>query len=385
MAYFCRDSICRSRCISSRSWPYRSCQTSVDVNRILQSGFVRGLLHANRIAVCTAVAVTAIPVISLVALVDEEFYANVLVDYMGGSPSDAYALASATALHMKSDAHDELQVGVISASSLRSALVDEEVLSDVFREYTGRSNEIRYMYGGGMTSWTTAALIDEFAGGMQGLIVVSVGINRLAREEPALHELASNPSLAFRSDFLDDELRTAGVDVAGPTGIYAIDNWRFLIQRSDYVLKRIVTGRRPFSRMLFLGARSPETLARYRARMDSVGRGIYTAASANLDVLTRVIDRHRSPNRRFAIVRPPLNPEYDALAPGRAAYYDSTLAAWARENRLDLWNVHANLEIGGNDYHDLSHLADPEVIDAYQRRFVQLVDSVLTTMELSRP
>ena len=195
---------------------------------------------------------------------------------------------------------------------------------------TGRPVHVAEFATSAQTSWEMAAILDRAEAPEGSLVILgmSYGLLGVPLEGPGastLQSQAKNPKMAFRSDAFDAEVADAGLEPAGRTGFYGLDNAPYFLARRKEVIKNALRGGGRYGDPLdvpwYRHVATPEAWAAEKESLPNLDARYEASAALHFDVLARMIEREDARGVDFVIAEAPINPEW-LNAPGGPAFIE---------------------------------------------------------------
>jgi hypothetical protein len=146
-------------------------------------------------------------------------------------PTDLTGFATFDALRVSESPQRLSGVALIGDSSLLHALPPDDELRQLMAERLGAGRGIHYMGAPGLSLLESGALAETVAGNLDGLIVITISPNMLARASRDMRRMAASPRLGLESDLVRRELRARRLSPGPHTGLYLVDHHKFLAER----------------------------------------------------------------------------------------------------------------------------------------------------------
>jgi hypothetical protein len=266
----------------------------------------------------------------------------------------------------------------VGPSALRFWLPPPEETNAVFRSTLGPSARALILCGDSQSYATSAALIERFGWDFEGVVVVAVDRNMIAREVDAdgrMNRLRQSRQLGFVSERLFAEAAALGQPME--TGL----GWSFWDRRSFH-----------FHSYLGMGAWLPARLRpRHQPHWERRGELNLAEARGHFGALAPVLlDRHlalldrlaadarRAGRARLVLVETPWLDQYEAsVRPPAWAEDEAEYAArredWMLETGVEWWRFAEDYSVKRDDFVDPRHIGSPGL----RRRFAAEVARAL--------
>lgn len=290
---------------------------------------------------------------------------------------DEFGFLTAYAFHLRHDPPKSPTVVLVGASGFQHAIPSAKVMSEMLSEKLGRPARVSNMTIGGCTLWESASIIDFLDDRVQGVYVVNVSMSKLGWPDSRMEFLSQSPRLGFSTELFDEEVREAGYRPSSRTGIYALDNFKFLLARLKS-LRNIVIGPVKISRYsptahVVSEDEWPEHIEEYLPFL----RDYEEHNKARYASLSRLIEHVRANRSEIALVQAPMNPRMTRAIPDELKQrYQQELEAFADDHDVPLWELDAEAHLTEDDFRDRSHINSPEA----RRRFADALTNRLSQL-----
>ena len=307
--------------------------------------------------------------------------------------TDGYAHLTSRALSQSQPKPGTVTIGVISASAMREAISDSDILTKVASSSWQTEVDFANLTAPNMTLWEAVIVADCIADGYHGIVLIAVAPNKLARRDQRLDNLLEEPRMGICSTTLDAELSRSGVQVPRRTGVLLFDNIEFYAARR-YALLHNAFAERDFAPQMQLVRTKSVTLdapamhRRINGWKNQLAQGYYESAEANLDLIRLAIQRLKQSGQiQVVLVEEPFNPlgaemlfESDFHKSLRADY-ESSILALAQELEVEYWDVAGAAKLTATDFIDEFHMGNP----AARQRFTEELARRLAALPASEP
>ncbi|MBF0622077.1 MAG: hypothetical protein HQL54_09130 [Magnetococcales bacterium] len=300
--------------------------------------------------------------------------------------ADYYAWLTFKSYQLKRNAHPELGVFLLGASSARMAIQSPEGLGKTLSDKLTAPARFHLLAAADLSLWDMLAVSDYLPKGIQGVVLVSAGIGSLTKSLQTDGDLLRKPRLALDSAAFYREQKLAGVNGDLPSGNYLFDHMDFFSARARAVLLNPIKGApryRMHNQKLDQSYATADRWKRfYWPIVEDRLKRIETAHQANIEVLRRFVDNVRSHSGMQVVLwEPPIHPDVVARFPERYGYYRTVVANFAEEMALPLWHLDQEAGLVEADYRDTTHLYGPESRAKYEQALVaRLVPSLNTIL-----
>jgi len=219
------------------------------------------------------------------------------------------------------------------------------------------------------TLWEMAALADRVRPTHQGVMIIGLNESTLTALPEDLWKILRSPRIAMTSRTMDEEAAALGVGGQRRTGIYLLDNWRFLSLHLPSFIRNAAL-RTPHADADYLthparevafpadhwegeAAWLPELIQDYTAN-----------SSSGFEFLGRFVDKIReSGDVEVLLVKTPVNPAWSRY-PGGMAFYDrirSDIQRFADQRDVPFLAIDQEAVFSATDFDDLEgHIGNAE-------------------------
>lgn len=193
--------------------------------------FRAGLMAPTGYAFCLMIGVVA----GLLLLVGLSFNQERIVGpagaYLARDASDSDAFATREAIHLAIAPRTTMatpRLFLFGDSIVAQAFANEVALERDLHAATGTTWQASFLTTAAQSTLDEAALVDKATRRQQGVVVLPLSVTRYGYTTHELVNYYRDGRLGFRSKWADDDIRMLGEEPAFRTGIYAIDNRKFI-------------------------------------------------------------------------------------------------------------------------------------------------------------
>ncbi|MDT7041535.1 hypothetical protein [Candidatus Nitronereus thalassa] len=358
------------------------------------SEFWNGATRPTLLSWVITLSVTPFAFGGLCLYVTPDFVAGPLHRYLMKDPYDSELIVTAKALRLRRSKPPDL---VILGDSVTVRCVSsEERLGGMVAAKLKRPAPIVYdMSADGTISWEWATFAEYLPAEFRGVVVFGVAPPVLSNETRALLEtIGEFPHVGLTSEVLDSESRSWGMNVPYRTGIYFIDNWRFILPRlSSAILNLLFRGPQPYGDPLDVSwmteSKRLEALGQERKKSYlSKASTLYESnKQANLGIIGQIVAKLRGQGNgaSFILLQGPINPLWYDEPKGREFFkrYTNDLRQFATEQRMSFLSVNKATEFLPDDFRDYAgHLRSREARERCTQAIASQVAKVITEKEM---
>lgn len=343
--------------------------------------FRRGLVEPSAVALVVAILTSISLFGTLVMTVDAELVAN-STPYLAYGPHDDGLEATAQAIELRSIPADRPLLAFVGASSTRESLIPAEDLARELRARTGHDVHVLDMTMGGETGWEMVTLAEGMAQRDGGVVVMGVNPFLFLYGRDDLADLMTNPRIGVTSSTIDAEARRLGIDVPTRTGVYALDNRRFLLSRFPFLRQNLFDGPVDHERYRFDfdEPADEEEWTVIASGIDERMQTVRTRRDSHLGVLGPFIERVREAGSQVIILEPPINPRLVALMGQGYEEHQTAIAGFARSVGARYWRLNEAVGLTEEDYVDYGHLGNAAARERYSAellsRLIPLIEAL---------
>ncbi|MBA2320243.1 MAG: hypothetical protein H0V89_03720, partial [Deltaproteobacteria bacterium] len=216
----------------------------------------------------------------------------------------------------------------------------------------------------GQTPIDYVATLDAVAP-TRGMVVLTPSFVYSPAEYP---DRISAPRYGFRSARMDETLRTLGAEPEEPSGVYAIDNLPFFVNRFPYILRNAVFGPPAYLPHVHLGhepfhGAEPE-------RIVAAMMQLYALLDANFAINARIFEdivrRVRADGGEVVFVAGTVNPDYrETIDTPEMREYQVRFAAFCARLAVPCLDVQPDADLRPEDFNDVVHLDEMAAMERY--------------------
>jgi hypothetical protein len=334
--------------------------------------FWNGLIQPSAGAIVLAFALNIALFVGLTIWVDASFFKTDFAWYLATRDLDLDVYTTVDAMRMSQRQSDDPLVVVLGASATIDS-VDGELLERSLHEITQRNQTVYKLTTGGQDLWDSMMLAGAIPKGSRGIVAIATPPGRFVDGRKTLESLAISPRIGVPSPWLDEELGHYGIETPYRTGIYLIDQDKFLCARVPFLLRNLVTGPIPRSEMPTIG-KEPMSDEKWEERTPPLVKGLNlwpTNVEDNLQVLARLIAHLRETTEvNVLLIEPPVNPRL-LREPGMDELFHrhrQRLQAFSASHDLPYVDISEEIGVIEDDFRDWFHLRNEETAAEYTVR-----------------
>jgi len=246
-------------------------------------------------------------------------------------------------------------VALLGSSTTLRCFESQSGLADSIHALSGVEPVVRNLATDGQNTWEMAAIVDRLPAGQSGVIVIGVMPGILAYGTDELRDIVERPRLGFVSAILDEAARENGLEVPNRTGLYSIDNIRFLAAHRHVLLRNLLFGGvddgDPLTQPWMKRVNNPEYWAYEISVLPRLVESFELNHKDNLARIKRFMDAARaSGGYSFLILNGPYNPAWHDLDEGDAFFtrYNAVVRQFSKEQDAAYLGItqRANLKPG---------------------------------------
>ncbi len=286
--------------------------------------------------------------------------------YLLRSPSDHAAHASLRALQLSKTPVDRPRFIVLGTSSLAHAIASEVLLTEELVQQTGMEWDVSILTTALQSPLEETALAELAIGPPGGTnpVVVATGVNMLKQSwtKQRIFDTDAEPRLGIRSVWADDILKDLGGMPRSRTGIYAIDNYRFVVINGFESLLRFAL-QKPAMRKLDVFASNKHVNVQPDARdaiVEKIRRGLSDSSTYHFVAEALLKRLSTRPDMRVLQLEEPISPDFlqSENLMGDYIRTNQQFAQWGTQNNAPYLALLDNLPLSGNDFGDIVHIVD---------------------------
>jgi hypothetical protein len=323
--------------------------------------FWKGLIEPSGSSLLITLAVASAILIVFFTLLVPVMVRDLDPGYWATSGTDHDVFTTAKLLNLCASEERNLLVAIIGASVTRSSFGTEEQIETAFTDRYGIAVDVENLSTSRQSLWEHLAILRMIAGRRPTIAIVGIGPIRFTADEARMREIIENPRLGIRLPGLDEQAAAMGIEPPRSTGLYAADNWGFVIARLDSLAVNLRRGPLRQKEQPYLGREKKdqdefnEHSRLVAARLDRF--------DANFDNNLAVLDTMQQEfgsreNLQLVFVEHPVNPDFVDQFMGRGDYEDylKQMQRWSTANGAHYWRIALDQEIGREDYFDWAHI-----------------------------
>ncbi len=323
--------------------------------------FRRGLVESSGSSLLLTLAVASTILILFFTLFVPIMVRDLDPGYWAANARDHDVFTTAKLLNLGTSEEPDLLLAIIGASVTRSSFGTEEQIEAAFTDRYGIAVDVENLSTSRQSLWEHLAILRMIAGHRPTIAIVGIGPIRFTADEARMREIVENPRVGIRLPGLDEQAAAMGVDPPRRTGLYAVDNWRFVIARLDSLAINLRRGPLRQDEQPYLGREKKDRdefnehsrlvaarLDRFEANFDN-----------NLAVLDTMQQQFgRREDLQLVFVEHPVNPDFVDQFMGRGDYADylQRMQRWSKASGAHYWRIALDQEIGREHYYDWAHI-----------------------------
>lgn len=331
--------------------------------------FWDGLTRPSAGAIILAFALNVTLFVGLTVWVDVSFFQSDFAWYLATRDLDLDVYTTVDAMRMSQRQSDDPLVVVLGASATIDS-VDGELLERSLHEITQRDHTVYKLTTGGQDLWDSMMLAGAIPRGSRGIVAIATPPGRFVTDRKTLESLGISPRIGLPSPWLDEELEHYGLEPPNRTGIYVIDQDKFLCARVPFLLRNLVMGPIPRSEMPTIG-RDPISEEKWKLRTPPLIKGLSvwpTNIEDNLQVLARLIRHLRETTEvTVLLIEPPVSPRL-LREPGMDELFSrhrQRLQLFSEEQDCPYVDISNEIGVVEDDFRDWFHLRNEETAAQY--------------------
>lgn len=302
--------------------------------------------------------------------------------YLPRSSSDAAAFATREALVLGRTPVRAPRMLILGPSTIAQAIALGDTLSTEIESNSGIPWNVHVLTTPVQSPFDQMALIETALKnhdpeGPPVLIVLGVGLQRLGWSMERLTEYESMARIGVRSDWVDEEMLMLGMQPRARTGIYLLDNYRFVIgERTETIVRLALQRPVPRTVDIYSKGQSMNLGERpYKSMLFQITAG-QADASTYFELHARLAERLEAfPGVYLAFIEEPLAPDFLAargLLDEQAGMHVA-LREFTRRIGAVYWPVVTEAGLQPADYHDNLHLKRGPAQERVQRALARHV------------
>jgi hypothetical protein len=236
-------------------------------------------------------------------------------------------------------------VVILGDSLTKMCLANDKQLADLVAQELGEKVAVYNLATDAQTTWEMAAILDRLPSDFIGVVISALSLGSLSHGVTtgysSLANVIENPRLGFTSAALDNEARLAGLEVPYRTGVYALDNFRYLLARRRIVVRNLIKGPLsygdPHENPWIEKVNQPKFWLQEIAELPDRISAYEANFRANLNVVTRFVSEQRDRGTvSFILMEPPINPNWYKEQIGAQFFrkYHDDLRTYADRNEM---------------------------------------------------
>lgn len=353
--------------------------------------FICGVTGPSLTSLVIVISLNLIVFFSLSLLITPAFMMGDGHHYLMQDPWDRNVSSTAKILSIrKSETPD---IVVLGDSLTVHCVAGEERLARMVTSKMGKAPSAVFdLSVPGQTSWEMAAIVEKLPPQFDGVLIIGIGPGLLSYGVEELKDIVANPRLGFLSKALEQEAGFSGLSGPSRTGIYFIDNWRFLSARRYFIARNLfVTGAQPTGD-IFDDVNKPESPDRQNFIEQEIDdlpwlmQEYELNKNINFDVIQRiVVNLRKRSNASFILMEAPYNPAWNNVH-GAERFFKkvhSELKTFAAKHEMSFLSATMQAALLPADFMDYEgHLDNREAIERCSEAIATQVVKVMTKKEM---
>lgn len=349
--------------------------------------FRRGLVEPSGLSLVIALAAASAFLIVFFTLLVPGMVRDLDPGYWATSGTDHDAFTTAKLLNLSASEERDLLIAIIGASVTRSSFGTEKQIETAFTDRYGFAADVENLSTSRQSLWEHLAILRTIAGRRPTIAIVGIGPIRFTADEARMREIVENPRLGIRLPGLDEQAVAMGVDPPRRTGLYAVDNWGFLIARLDSLAVNLRRGPIRHDEQPYLGRekRDWDAFAEHSRLVAARLKRFDANFDDNLAVLDSMQQKFGSrDNLQLAFVEHPVNPDFVDHFMRRGDYEDylQQMQRWSAASGANYWRIALDQEIGKEHYFDWAHIRTAAAKERMRDDLIARLEPLLSELEV---
>ncbi|MEO2048084.1 MAG: hypothetical protein ABGX16_16130 [Pirellulales bacterium] len=330
--------------------------------------FWHGLTRPSLTAIIIACGVSTGTFILLAFAITAEFMSHSGDVIFAATNRDYDVFSSTRALRLKSERPQIPKLILLGGSTMRATFLEGDLRDTLANAGLG-GVEVVKLCTSRQLLWDSLAFIDTLPVGARGVLMLGVSPGQFTTSRDELLQRIRKPRLAFQSQVQNE---TAAILTIAPkrreTGIYALDNIRFLLGRVRAIASNVTTdsapqmvdswyiGRYPLPRDQYM---DQSVKVQNRFELYEVNR---KANFTILDALVKAVQLRTK--LKLVLVEMPINPSFIEVysLQGLISQHEQRMHEFSREHDIRYVVMEKLLALKPTAFYDWAHLNDPETV-----------------------
>jgi len=349
--------------------------------------FLSGLVEPSGSSLLITLAAASAILIVFFTLLVPSMVRNLDPGYWAANVKDHDVFTTAKLLNLSDSEEPGLLIAIIGASVTRSSFGTEEQIETAFTDRYGIDVDVENLSTSRQSLWEHLAILRMIAGRRPTIAIVGIGPIRFTADEARMREILETPRVGIRLPGLEEQAKTMGVDPPRRTGLYAADNWRFVIARLDALAVNLRRGPLRQNEQPYLGRekRDWDAFAEHSRLVAARLKRFDANFNNNLAVLDTM--QQQFGNRddlQLAFIEHPMNPVFVDQFMGRGDYekYLQRMQRWSSANSANYWRLALDLEIEEEHFYDWAHIRTAAAKERMRDNMIARLEPLLSELEV---